>query len=103
MLKGISMNDSENAIVVRPDILSEGYLPPHIKGRKREISDLRLGLAPAFKRRKRIKALLHSPVGTGDTLAIRHLLRDVKTHFSAQSSEYASTSDRDAVGVAFLT
>ncbi|MBI4446902.1 MAG: AAA family ATPase [Acidobacteria bacterium] len=72
---------SADKIIVKPEILSEGFVPETIHGRSEHLAQLRNCLAPALKGRKPLHALLTGPTGSGKTAvgkAALSMLRESK-------------------------
>lgn len=72
-------------IIKNVEVLSEDHLPASVRGRDRELRELRECIAPALKQRKPMNVWLHGKPGTGKTLAIRWLLDSIKQESSVKA------------------
>jgi cell division control protein 6 len=69
--------NSESAIILDADVLTEEYKPADISPRKPHFEELKRCVAPAMKAQKPLTTWLHGRPGTGKTTVASHILSEL--------------------------
>ena len=59
------------------DVFNPEFLPEHVIGREREVSEIAFNLRPVAEKRRPASMVLYGPPGTGKTCCMRHVLKEL--------------------------
>jgi len=76
------INRTGRQIILNPDSLGESYSPPYIIGRENQTEELKLCIAPVYRRIKPVNVWIYGPSGSGKTIAAKYLLGKLQKEYN---------------------